>query len=220
MDVISIKSQNRVIAGKKEAKRVRRNGEIPCVLYGEGENLHFSVRPNEVKHLIYTPDFKLAEIEVDGTTHKCFIKDIQFHPVTDEVQHIDFFRLTKGKKVKIEIPIHFHGVSPGVKSGGTLTQKLRKLKVILLPENIITEISMDISEVELGDTIRVKDVPEMNGITVLTNPSIPIASVNVPRALRSAQAEEEGEGEGDVEGEEGEEGGDGGESTSAEGGEN
>ena len=214
MEVISIKSQDRVVDGKKEAKRARRKGQIPCVMYGAGENLHFAVTPNEVKELIYTPDFKLAEIEINGTSHQCFIKDIQFHPVTDEVMHLDFFKLTDGKEVKIEIPIHFHGVSPGVKSGGTLTQKLRTLTVQLLPENIITEVSVDISEVELGDTIRVRDIGEMEGITVLTNPSIPIASVNVPRALRSAQAGAEGEEEGEAEGEgqEGEEG------ASAEGG--
>jgi large subunit ribosomal protein L25 len=191
MEVISIQSEPKTQAGKKIAKQIRRDGLIPCVLYGIEKNLHFSVKPAEVKDLIYTPDFKVAQINIDGKEYRCFVKDIQLHPVTDQINHIDFYILEEGKKVKIEIPVHFHGVSPGVKNGGTLVQKMRKLRVSVLPENMITEVNLDISKVELGDTIRIKDIPVMKGIEILYGAGVPVASVAVPRALKSAQAEEE-----------------------------
>ncbi len=218
MEVISIQSQPKTQAGKKIARQIRRDGLIPCVLYGIEENLHFSIKPSEVKPLIYTPDFKVAQINIDGKEYRCFVKDIQLNPVTDEINHIDFFILTEGKKVKIEVPVHFHGISPGVKGGGTLVQKIRKLRVSVLPENMITEVNLDISDVELGDTIRVRDIPPMEGIEILYDPGVPVASVAVPRALKSAQAEEEeaaAAAAAAAEGEEGEGEGEGGETTAS-----
>ena len=206
MEVISININERTGAGKKNARKVRREGRIPCVLYGIDQNIHFSVRHKDIKPLVFTPNFKLAEINADGVSHKCFVKDVQLHPVTDEVMHMDFLKLEKGRRVNVEIPVRFHGVSPGVKDGGTLTQKLRKLKVKVLPENIISEVSVDISELALGDTVRVRDIPEMEGVEIVNATSIPLASVQVPRALKSAEmeaAEEEaaaGEAEGGEEG--------------------
>jgi large subunit ribosomal protein L25 len=141
----------------------------------------------DVKDLIYTPDFKVAEIEIDGKSFRAIVKDIQFHPVTDAIMHLDFLQLEEGRAVKVEVPIRFKGVSPGVKGGGKLIQRLRRLKIKTKPENLVTEMRVDISKLELNESIRVRDVDQkLETIEILNSPGVPIASVETPRALRSA----------------------------------
>ncbi len=187
MQVVNIKGEIRTALGKKGAKATRNQGLIPCVLYGGDEVVHFSTTLNEVRHLIYTPDFKVAQVEVDGKPFRCIVKDKQFHPVNDQVIHLDFLRLAEGHPVKVEVPVRFKGVSPGVKAGGKLLQKMRTVKLKALPENIIDEITVDISQLELGQSIRVRDIQAGDGVEVLNAPGIPVATVEIPRALRSAQ---------------------------------
>lgn len=199
MKSIAITGNTRNSLGKKSSKLIRREGQVPCVIYGGGENVHFTAERMGFKHLVYTPDFKVAEITVDGNVHKCIVKAIQFHPVTDEIMHIDFLKLIDGTKMKVEIPIRFKGVAPGTKAGGKLTQKLRRVKVKTTPEYLTDELFVDINELQLGFSVKVKDIELKEGMELETSPGIPVASVEVPRALRSAQAEgeagEEGEGE-------------------------
>ena len=209
MEVIAISGQVRADLGKAATKAVRKEEKIPCVLYGGDEVIHFSTTLKEVRDLIYTPDFKVAEVTVDGKSYKCFIKDIQWHPVTDAIVHLDFLRLIEGVPVKVEVPLRFHGVSPGVKNGGKLIQKLRRVKIKTTPEHLISELQVDISKLMLNQSIRVRDIDSVRkNIDVLNSPGVPVASVEIPRALRSATAAAEKAGEGEEgESEEGEEAG-------------
>ncbi len=188
MESINISGEIRTDLGKKAAKQDRRKDMTPCVIYGGDKVVHFSAPKKSFKHLIYTRDFKLAEIAVDGQSYKCILKDAQFHPVTDELLHIDFLNLIPGKTLKANIPVRFKGASPGVKVGGKLVQKLRYIKVKTTPEKLVDELLFDISELELGGSTRVRDLEAIDGIEVMNSPGIPVASVEIPRSLKSAAA--------------------------------
>lgn len=195
MEIVAIKGQVRSDVGKKSSKAVRKEGLVPCVLYGTKEVIHFVIDPKSVKDLIYTPDFKLAEIEIDGTVYKTILKDTQFHPVSDAIVHLDFLALVDGHKVKIEVPVRFKGVSPGIKLGGKLEQNLRRVKIKTTPEQMVGDLTLDISELQLGSAIRVKDIAAIDGIEIMSPAGTPVASVQIPRALKSADAAAEGEEE-------------------------
>jgi large subunit ribosomal protein L25 len=191
MESVAIKGNVRSDFGTKAAKLARKENVVPCVIYG-GENIvHFSAPVLGFKKLIYTPDFKLVEIEIDGKTYKCILKDMQFHPVTDNLLHMDFLELVDGQSLKVDIPIHIKGLAQGVKTGGQLYQKLRTVKIKTTPEYLVDELLVDVSELELGQSIRVRDIEMGEGMEMMTTPGIPVASVEVPRALRSLEAEEE-----------------------------
>ena len=201
MEIISIKAETRATVGSKSSKTLRREGKIPCVMYGGEEIAYFSVEPSQVKHLIYTPDFKLASIEVDGVEHRCILKDLQVHPVTDQIVHIDFLKLIEGKPIKVEIPIGFTGVSPGVKGGGRLVQNIRAVMVKTYPSELVDKLYVSIEGLLLGQSVRIKDVETIGNMQILNPMATPIAGVQVPRALKSAtegEEGEEGEGEGEV----------------------
>ncbi len=196
MEILTVKGEKRANAGTKFARADRKAGLIPCVIYGNSNNIHFTTTKKEVKAMVYTPDFKLAEVEIDGAKQKCILKDIQFHPVTDEIMHIDFLRLTEGHPVKVELPVRFKGVSPGVKAGGKLMQNMRRVKIKTTPENLVNELILDVSNLELGSAIRVRDIEKVDGVEVLSSGSTPVAFVEVPRALKSAESAAEGAAEG------------------------
>ena len=197
MQTIKVAGNARPAVGKKATKAVRNEGRIPCVIYGDAENIHFSTTHKDVKNLIYTPDFKVAEIDVDGTTHRCILKDAQFHPVKETILHLDFLKLEDGKSVLLEVPVRFKGTSPGVKLGGALQQSLRRVKIRTTPENMVDELQGDISGLGLGEAIRVRDLELPEGVVITNAPAIPVATVEVPRALRGKNApgaeDEEGE---------------------------
>lgn len=208
MKIVAVKGQLRSDLGKQSAKAVRREELIPCVLYGGDEVVHFSTNQHEVKDIVYTPDFKIAEIQVDGATYRCILKDVQFHPVTDEILHIDFLRLIDGTPIKVELPVRFKGTAPGVKSGGKVMRKVRRVKVKTLPEKLVDELLLDVSKLHMGDSIRIRDIETVEGMEILNSPGIPVATVEVPRAMRSLPATAAAaEGEEEEEGEEGAEGG-------------
>lgn len=186
MEIVAVKGEHRTHTGKKGSREIRRQGMIPAVLYGGEEVVHFAVTPNEVKTLIYTPNFKLAEVEVDGKKHKAILKEYQMHPVTDEVLHIDFLRLVDGVPVRVDVPVRFKGVSPGVKSGGKLQQNVRRIRIKTTPEHLVDELKVDISRLQMGQSIRVRDIDPNENIEIMTNPSLPIGQVIIPRAMRSA----------------------------------
>ena len=213
METVNVSAQSRTETGKKANQQMRKNGRIPAVLYGKDNNFIFSTTHKDVKALIYTPNFKLANLDIDGTSHSAIVKDIQFHPVTEQILHIDFVKLIDNHPIKVEVPIRFKGKSPGVKQGGQLIQSMRKVIIKATPENLVDELIADISHVELGSAIRVKELEIGEGIEVLSPENTPVASVNVPRALKTeeeeaaeaAEAAEGAEGEG-AEGEGGEAG--------------
>ncbi len=194
MEAIKIEGKKREKLGKKYTKQVRNEGLIPCVLYGGKEPMHFTVTANGVKDIIYTPNFYCAEINLDGSQYKAIIKDLQFHPVTDRILHIDFLELVSGVKVKTEIPIRTTGVAAGVREGGKLMLKVRKLKVKTTPEQLKDAVIIDVSDLKLGQSFKVRDIQD-TGMEIMTSMSIPVASVEVPRSLRSASSELEEEGD-------------------------
>lgn len=207
MESVIITGELRSQFGKKANKSLRKEGKIPAILYGGDQVDHFTTTIRDVKHLVYTPDFKLAEIQVDGKVSKAILKEIQFHPVTDEIVHIDFLRLQENTEIKVEIPVNFRGVSPGVKAGGKLIQSLRKIKIKTTPEKLIDALIVDISNVELGGAVRVRELDIVEGIEVINDGAIPIAIVEVPRVLKTeeeAEAAAEAEAGAPAEGEEAE----------------
>jgi large subunit ribosomal protein L25 len=188
MKTVVVNGEARTDFGKKGAGDVRRAGRIPCVMYGSDEVVHFSSTFIELKNLIYSPDFKLAEVTVDGKKYRAILKDVQFHPVTDSPVHVDFQHLVDGNPLKVELPVRFKGVSPGVKAGGKLMQLVRRIKVKTMPEKLVDELYVDITGLELGQSIRIRDIDVEDGIEVLMSPGVPVAMIEIPRALRSATA--------------------------------
>lgn len=198
MEVVAFNGEARDLSQKSKA--LRKAGKIPAVMYGPNILEHFTVTHNEVKKMIYTPDFKLGEVNVGGAAHKCIIKDIQWHPITDQINHIDFLALKEGTKINVEIPVRFKGVSPGVKEGGALMQTMRRVKVKVDPKDLVDELLIDISELKLGEAVRVKDIDLPESMELMVSDAVPVATVEVPRALRSAEAaaDEDAVAEGDA----------------------
>ena len=193
METIKIEGNSRSEYGTKFAKEARKAGQVPCVLYGQDGVQHFTVTPKSVKGLLYTPDFKIAELAVGGKTIRAIIKDSQFHPVTDELVHLDFLQLTAGVPVKVNIPLRPKGISEGVKLGGKLIQQVRTVKVKLMPEDLVSELYVDITGLNLGQAARIKDVEITDKMEVMSPAATPVIAVEVPRALRSATAAEQEE---------------------------
>ncbi len=191
MDIVKVPAVKRTGLGKAETKRFRKTGVIPVVIYGGKDNVHCGVKKNDIKSLIYTPEFKLAEVDLDGSKHKCLIKDIQFHPVTDEIMHIDLLQLVDKKPLKAQVPVICTGVSVGQKEGGKLQQNLRRIKIKTTPENLVNKLTVNIESLELGQAVRVRDIDVIDGIQVMNPGATPVATIEVPRALKSAAAAED-----------------------------
>lgn len=183
--IVTLIGEIREAAGKKVAKGIRREGAVPCVIYGGESVLHVSIPESNFKDLVYTPEFKLAEIEVDGKSYKCVLKDIQFHPVTEKIMHADFQLLVDDVKVKVSLPLVLEGLPKGVKDGGKLIQNVRKIDVRSLPKNLVSQLEIDVTTMEMGQTRRVRDIKMEEGTEIITNGSVPVAAVIIPRALRS-----------------------------------
>jgi large subunit ribosomal protein L25 len=193
MQTVAIEGNVRKDLGTSASRAIRRAENVPCVMYGGEEITHFYAHKNAFTKLVYTPEFKLAEITLEGKKFTALMKDLQFHPVTDELMHIDFIELVSGKKVKAEVPINITGSSPGEKTGGKLLQNMRKVKIFATPEKLVDSMSVDVSHLELGNSVRVRDLVPVEGVEVLSVGATPIASVEIPRALRSAMDETEKE---------------------------
>jgi len=204
MQSVKVSGEVRENLGKKYSKATRREGLVPGVLYGAGDPVHFTIKALDVRSLVYTPEFKLAELSVGGKSYKAIVKDYQFHPVTDQLRHIDFLALQPNHPLKVQVPVVFEGDSPGVRGGGKLQVAVRRVKIKTTPENLVDKLVLDISELELGSAIRVRDIAPIEGVEIMNPGGQPIASVEVPRALRSAataelKAAEDGEAVGEGE---------------------
>ena len=175
MKTISVKAVKRADFGKKAAKAVRREGMIPCVLCGNGETVAFSVDPREIKPLIYTPNSYIVEFDFDGSKEQAVLREAQFHPVREEILHLDFYRLT--------------GNAEGVKVGGKLTLSARKLTVSALVENLPDEIVVDVTPLGVGKTIFVGDL-QFENLRFVTPATTAVCAVRVTRASRGAAAAE------------------------------
>jgi large subunit ribosomal protein L25 len=181
--------------GRKASKDLRTEGYAPCVLYGgKDEPVHFYVPMILFRELVYTPDVKLVNMDIEGDEYNCILQDISFHPVSEVIEHVDFLRLYDDTEVKIDIPVTFKGNSPGILKGGRLVVKTRKLSVKALPANIPDKIEVSIDGLELSKSVKVSSLSQDN-YTVLNNPMVTIATIDVPRALKSAKTKGEGEEE-------------------------
>jgi large subunit ribosomal protein L25 len=187
MKTITIEGQIRTEFGKTATRQLRSEEKVPGVIYGGAKEINFSAPATAFKSIVYTPDFMLAEVKVDGVSYKCVLKDMQFDKVSDKLIHVDFLELVGDKKVTVSIPIKFTGVPEGVKEGGKLAVKMKALKVKTIPEYLLEHIDVDITDLKLNENIRVQDVKAKN-MEILNSPRIPIASVAMTRQLKQEEA--------------------------------
>jgi large subunit ribosomal protein L25 len=188
MKSVVIEGQRRTDMGKKISRDLRANGQVLGVIYGGQEEIHFSAPVLAFRPLVYTPDFQIAEIKIEGKTYRTILKDKQFDVVTDALNHVDFLELVDGRKVIANLPLLFKGQSEGVKEGGRFIAKMKSLKVRINPEHLVEKIDVDITNLKLNGNIRVEDVQLANA--EFLNPARqPIASVVMTRALRQAETE-------------------------------
>jgi len=187
MKSFEINGSLRTEKGKKFTKKIRKQDQVPAILYGGKENLMLTLNIPDLRDLIYTPYVYIVHIKVEGKTHKAIIKDLQFHPVSDKVIHIDFMELFDDKKVTLGIPVELVGSSEGVKQGGKLSLITRKLNVSALPKNLPDTIQIDITDLNLGKSKLVGDV-DIKNIQIVDPKSTFIATVKLTRAARGAQS--------------------------------
>lgn len=187
MKTITIEGQLRTGFGKQATRQLRSEGNVPGVIYGGAKEVSFSAPVSAFKALVYTPDFQLAEVKLDGKSYKCILKDLQFDKVSDDLIHVDFLELVDDKKVVATIPLKFTGSPSGVKAGGKLVTKMKSLKVKTFPKYLQENIKVDLTELELNGNVRVEDV-KVDHYEILNSPRIPIASVVLTRELKQEEA--------------------------------
>ncbi len=189
MKSLTIKGSKRESVGKAATKALRNAGSVPCVLYGGGEPMHFSADEREFKNLVYTPETHTVVIELeDGSKHEAIMQDIQFHPVTDRILHVDFFRLFPDKEVTVTVPVKTEGVAPGIIKGGTLTMTMKKLKVRAIPKNLPDAVVVNIDKLEIGDKVYVSEL--RNDTYKLLHPdNVVVVQVKMSRAAMKAAQE-------------------------------
>jgi len=188
MKSVSISAEKRVDLGKKEAKALRAAGKVPCVIYGGVNIQHFAVAEVAFNNLVYTPNVYAVAIDIEGSTVNALIKDIQFHPVTDQIIHIDFIELTPGKEVNTEIPVVITGNAIGVRNGGRLRKTLRRLSVRSTPENLPDAITLDITKMKIGDKIYVRDI-DADKFDILTSGNAVVVGVKTARNVIEEEEE-------------------------------
>ena len=184
MQVIKIETTPRADFGKKASRALRREGLVPGVLFGGGETVSFTVSAKALKPLIYTPNSYIVELVIDGKTEKAVMREVQFHPVREEILHIDFYRVQEGKPVAITVPVRLTGNAEGVKVGGKLVLSTRKLVVSGMVDKLPDEITVDVTSLGVGKTIFVGDL-KSDDLKFLTPATTAICAVRVTRASRS-----------------------------------
>jgi len=203
MKKVSLSGSLRENVGKKDAKRVRREGKIPCVIYGGEKQIHFAVEDLAFDNLIFTPDVYEINLDIDGKKFTAILQDVQYHPVTDKVLHADFLEVLDGKPVIVGVPVHLIGDSVGVIRGGKLIQKMHKLRVKGLINKIPEFIDIDISNVNIGGSVKIREI-ELEDLTLLDPLNSVIVRVKAARAVEAVDEDEDEdeEGEGESGGEE------------------
>ena len=187
MKTVTIEGQLRTEFGKSATRQLRSQELVPGVIYGGAQEINFVASAKTFRPLVYTPNFQLANVNVDGKTYRCILKDLQFDKVSDELIHVDLLELVEDKKVVATIPLKYTGTASGVKAGGRLITKMKSLKVKTYPKHLKEQIEVSVDDLEIGGNIRVEDVKEDN-YEILNSPRIPIASVVTTRALRQEEA--------------------------------
>jgi len=201
METIEIIGYKRANLGKKNSKKLREEGNVPCVVYGGDEQLHFHSPMILFRDLIYTPGANFVKLNIEGIEKDAILQDIQFHPVSEVILHADFLELQENKKIKMDIPVKIIGDSPGVQQGGKILIRIRKLSLMAYPKNMPSFVEVDISELQLGKSVQVEELLS-DQYDILNSPLVSVVSVNVPRVKIEVEEEEE-EGEEGAEGAEG-----------------
>lgn len=194
MKSIEIKGSLRTETGKKATRDLRKNNSVPCVLYGlnKDENgnqvaTHFTVTNDGLRNLVYTPHIYVVDLNIDGKIVTAIMKDIQFHPVTDNILHVDFLQINESNPIVMEVPVKLEGLAEGVKAGGKLALQVRKLKVKALYNLIPERLVVDVTNLGLGKTIKVGEL-NYEGLQILNAKEAVVCAVKLTRAARSAQA--------------------------------
>lgn len=187
MKSIDIKGTLRSEFGKKGSRAIRKTDSVPCVIYGQGENVHFTVTNDSLRNLVYSPDIFVVNLDIDGKKVKAIMQDIQFHPVKDNILHVDFFEITETKPIAMEVPVSLEGLAEGVKAGGKLTLQLRKLKVKALYNAIPEKLVINVSNLGLGKTIQVREL-SFEGLELLTAKEAVVCAVKLTRVARGLAA--------------------------------
>ena len=204
MKSVSLNGIARVDLGKKFSKNLRKNGNIPCVIYSKGKDpVHICVKNNELRKIIYNPSTFILDIKVNDKNYNTIIRDSQFHPLSEDILHVDFLELSENEMVSLEIPVKIIGNSIGVRNGGQLNLVMRKLLIKSFPKNIPDTIDIDITELRIGQSIRILDLNNEN-YKFLQPESAVIVSVKTARNVVEEVVEEEEEEGGEDKKEEGE----------------
>lgn len=187
MKTITIEGQLRTETGKKATRQLRSQKLVPGVIYGGKQEVTFHAPAASLKGIVYTSEFMLANISVNGNTHRCILKDLQFDKVSDELIHADFLELVDDKKITATLPLKYVGTPAGVKAGGKLVTKMKAIKVKTLPVHLREFIEVDLSNLQLNENVRVENIIA-NNMEILNSPRIPIASVTMTRQLKQEEA--------------------------------
>jgi large subunit ribosomal protein L25 len=190
MKTVSMSGSLRENVGKKDAKKHRNEGKVPCVLYGGSKQIHFTIEEKPFSGIIFTPEVYIIKIIVDGSEYSAVLQDVQYHPVTDKILHADFLEVLPGKPVTIAIPVKIEGSAPGVLKGGKLHKKIRKLKVKAMVEDLPDSIVISIDNLEIGDSVRVRDISYKN-LEFLDVPASEVVGVKTARGADTAPEGEE-----------------------------
>jgi large subunit ribosomal protein L25 len=185
MKSFEINGTLRQVTGKKDSKKLRGEELVPCVLYGGEENLHFSVPFSDFRGLVYTPEVFVVNLNLEGKTYQSILQDMQWHPVEEQLLHVDFLQISESKPIKIELPVTIKGTAKGTKTGGKLKVNLRKIKVKGLVNNLPNEVIVDVSDLDVAQSIKVGEL-HIDGVEFLAAKSNVIATVTVTRASKAA----------------------------------
>jgi len=192
MKTVSMSGSRRESVGKKDAKKHRLEGRVPCVLYGGKEEVHFVLEEKDLAKIIFTPETFFIKVNIEGSEHDCILKDVQYHPVSDNILHADFMEFTGDKPITTSIPVQVVGSAPGVIKGGQLVKKFRKLTVTALPKDMPENIQIDISKLELLDKIMISEIKQ-DKFSIKERGDQYIVSIRTTRLAASAEKGEEAE---------------------------
>ena len=182
MKTLTLTGSQRQTIGRTSSNSLRREGKVPCILYGGKDILHFEAIEKDFKQLVYTPDVHIIKLDVGGKKVDAIMQDIQFHPVTDKIQHVDFLEVISDKPVVMEIPVKLNGTASGVREGGQMLKKLSKVRMKGLISKIPGTIEINVEPLKIGDYIRIKDL-NYDGITFLHEPAVTVVAVKTTRAV-------------------------------------
>ncbi len=189
MKVVSMSGSLRGNVGKKDAKQIRKNGGVPCVIYGGKEQIHFFTDAKSFLKVVFTPEVCFIHIDIEGKKYEAILQDIQYHPVTDNIYHADFMEIDANKPIVMSVPVRVTGTAPGVLKGGRIVQKFRKLKIKALPSQMPEFIEASIEGFEIGQAVKVADITSDN-YTLLDNKNNSIVGISVTRVVEEVAATE------------------------------